>query len=235
MKKILATFLASIIGASGIACVDNEARELIARNSEQINTYYSEYKEDYSNLSESITECSHVCNNYDEDILNLNNKIDNIDFPECSCKDYSHLEEQYNELYSKYEELSKAYEENKPKEYKVGDIIEIPIILGENTEKAIIEQNYVTITGINEYDMEQYYEVEVTIKGELVVPKRTYIIRFALLNQGNGANASESIRVEWPSNQTGKHILDGAYLKTVINKAYLENNTVPIRISVHNY
>lgn len=235
MKKILATLLASIIGASGIVCVDNEARELIAQNSEQINTYYSQYQEDYSNLSESITECSHVCNNYDEDISNLNNKIDNIDFPECSCKDYSHLEEQYNELYSKYEELSQAYEENKPKEYKVGDVVEIPIILGENTEKAIIEQSYVTITGINEYDMAHYYEVDVTVKGELIVPKRTYVVWLTLRNQGNDSYYSERVRIEWPSNQTGKHILDGVCLKAEINKIYLENNTVPIEIFVQYY
>ena len=235
MKKLLASFLATIIGTFGIACIDQEARDMIVANSQKIDDYYSEYKEDMSQIEESITQCNHVCKDYDEDIFNLNSKIDNIDFPECSCKDYSYLEEQYNELSKKYEELSLVYEENKSKEYKVGDIVEIPIILEENTENAVIEQHYVTITGINEYDMEHYYEVEVTVKGELIVPKRTYVVWLTLLNQGNDGYYSERIRIEWPSNQTGKHILDGVCLKAEINKTYLENNTVPIQIFVQYY
>lgn len=163
MKKILATILASIIGVSGIVCIDNEARELIAQNSEQINSYYSEYKEDYSILSESITECSHVCNNYDKDISNLNNKIDNIDFPKCSCKDYSHLEEQYSELYSKYEELSKVYEENKPKEYKVGDTIEIPVYKG--TEKIDTLKCSLEILEVNPNSIKNRYKVRPSFSG----------------------------------------------------------------------
>ena len=235
MKKIISGLLAALIGTFGVVCVDQGARDMIAANSSQMEEYYMEYKEDVSNLAESITECTHICKSYDEDISNLNSKIDNIDFPECSCKDYSHLEEQYDELNSKYEELSKAYEKNRPKEYKVGDIIEIPVILEQNTENAIIEQSYVTITGINKYDMEYYYEVEVTVKGELIVPKRTYVVFLSLLNQGNDSYYSERVRIEWPSNQTGKHILDGVCLKAEINKIYLENNTVPIEIFVQYY
>ena len=235
MKKLLASFLAAIIGTFGIACIDQEARDMIAANSQRIDGYYSEYKEDMSQIEESITQCNHICKDYDEDISNLNSKIDNIDFPECSCKDYSHLEEQYNELSEKYEELSLICEENKPKEYKIGDIVEIPIILGENTENAIIEQSYVTITGINECNMEEYYEVEVTVKGELIVPKRTYVVWLTLLNHGNDDYYSKRVRIEWPSNQTGKHILDGVCLQAKINKIYLENNTVPIELFVQYY
>lgn len=163
MKKILATILSSIIGISGVACIDYTARDMAETNSQKIEGYYSEYKEDYSTLSESITECSHVCNNYDEDISNLNNKIDNIDLPECSCKDYSHLEEQYNELYSKYEELSKASEENKPKEYKVGDIIEIPVYKG--TEKIDTLKCSLEILEVNPTSIKYRYKVRPSFSG----------------------------------------------------------------------
>jgi hypothetical protein len=180
-------------------------------NSQKIEEYYYELNEGLNQIEEGITECSHI------------------------CKDYDYLEEQYEDLSVKYDELSLWCEENKKKEYKVGDVIEIPIILGENTEKAIIEQSYVTITGINEYDMAHYYEVDVTVKGELIVPKRTYVVWLTLRNQGNDSYYSERVRIEWPSNQTGKHILDGVCLKAEINKIYLENNTVPIEIFVQYY
>lgn len=233
MKKFLATLLVSIIGTSGIVCVDNEARELIAQNSEQINAYYSEYKEDYSNLSESITECSHICKNYDEDISNLNNKIDNIVFPECTCEDYSYLVEQYNELNSKYEELSLICEENTKKEYKVGDKVEIPVVYGQKMEGAVINKCYGIITEIDNSSIQEKYTIDVIVEGELKVPsKRTYTIWFVLFDNDDINTGQSTIRVEWPSNQTEKHILNNTCLTTKIDMLSLENGAMGLDISL---
>jgi hypothetical protein len=163
MKKIIASFLATIIGTFGIVCIDQEARDMIVANSQKIDGYYSEYKEDMSQIEDSITECTHICKSYDEDISSLNSKIDNIEFPECSCKDYSHLERQYNELSEKYEELSLTYEENKPKEYKVGDIVEIPVYCFD--EKINTLKCYLTILEIDEFSINNKYKVEVNFSG----------------------------------------------------------------------
>lgn len=139
VKKLLATLLASVIGVGGIACIDNEARVMIDENSKQIKAYYSEYKEDFSNLEESITECTH------------------------NCKDYTHLEEQYEDLSVKYNELSLWCEENKEKEYKVGDIIEIPVYC--YGVKIDTLQCYVEILEINPLSLKSKYKIRLTFLG----------------------------------------------------------------------
>lgn len=163
MKKLLASFLATIIGTFGIACIDQEARDMIVANSQKIDGYYSEYKEDISQIEESITQCNHICKDYDEDISNLNSKIDNIEFPECSCKDYSHLEEQYNELSVKYEELSLICEENKPKEYRVGDRVEIPVYCYNELIDTV--KCFIIIKNIDQTSVKRKYLVETEITG----------------------------------------------------------------------
>lgn len=192
MKKLLASFLAAIIGTFGIACIDQEARDMIAANSQRIDGYYSEYKEDMSQIEESITQCNHICKDYDEDISNLNSKIDNIEFPECSCKDYSHLEEQYNELYAKYEKLSLICEKNKPKEYKIGDRVEIPIIYQREAIESPIEC-YGIITDINTNSINERYKLNVIIQGEMYVRPNAYYTIFTYLRDDTDQDAGRFV------------------------------------------
>lgn len=227
MKKIIAGLLATLIGTFGVVCVDQGARDMIAANSSQMEEYYMEYKEDISNLSESITECTHICKSYDEDISNLNSKIDNIEFPECSCKDYSHLEEQYNELNFKYEELSKTYEENKPKEYKVGDKVEIPVYCFD--EKINTLKCYLTILEINEFSISNKYKVEVsfsgyfyTKNGGVYAGSKSYIIAINADSKEVRYKQSETVKMDGSPYYMDNFTLTSFTLSSVV----LENKAI---------
>lgn len=214
VKKLLATLLASVIGVGGIACIDNEARVMIDENSKQIKAYYSEYKEDFSNLEESITECTH------------------------NCKDYTHLEEQYEDLSVKYNELSLWCEENKEKEYKVGDIIEIPVYC--YGVKIDTLQCYITILDIDKTSIKGRYTAQASFSGYFNTKSlgpytsTAYIMGIkAEFTSGRAYNSTDAIY-----KQTENILADGEpyYMKDFILPSFklsaiaLENNAVSFYI-----
>lgn len=229
MKKIIAGLLATLIGTFGVVCVDQGARDMIAANSSQMEEYYMEYKEEMSNLAESITECTHICKSYDEDISDLNSKIDNIDFPECSCKDYSHLEEQYNELSEKYKELSLICEENKPKEYKIGDRVEIPIVYQRGAIESPVEC-YGIITDINTNSINERYKLDVMLQGEVYVKPNAHYTLYTRLYDETDQDAGR-FNIDVYSQKTEYKYDNVCIFEAWVNMVALENGALQFVIS----
>ena len=108
-------------------------------------------------------EARELINANSQKIEEIYSELQEIQYCEHSCKNYDYLEEQYNELKFNYEELSLICEKNQSKEYKIGDIIEIPVYY--NSEKIDTLKCFIKILEIDQTLIKGKYKVAISFSG----------------------------------------------------------------------
>lgn len=209
MKKLLASFLAAIIGTFGIACIDQEARNNITSLQTQVDEYYFE----------------------------LNSKINNIESFECTCKDYSHLENQYEELNRKYEELAHSH-----RAFSIGDKITIPVYVVENGKNNLNTdiKCYGIISGIEENSTIGYYKMDIYIEGNINL--RTDI-SYGLyvscigktINNGSTELFEERIAISPDTHANGYHNFSNVYASAWVHQDVIKINNFKLKLFCDYY